>query len=427
MSDTPLATIGTGAWRLAFALAFVHLVSSLDRHLLSLVLPLVKAELVLTDTQLGFLQGTAYVLPYAAAIVPAGMLVDRFDRSALILTALCVWTLGTAACALSQAYPQLVAARMLVGLGQAALVPAAVSLITDMFGPRRSGKPIAVFTSAATLGRGLALSGGGLLLAVILAARTPDWLQGLQPWRVLFLVSLAVNVAAIALFSVTRAPRRPHPPGAGGGKLKPVLVRHWASYLAYFGSAAVTILIIQVIAAWTPTILVRSFGASVAESGMIFGVIVVCVGPAGNLLGGAVLDRLAARGVVVAPAGVAAVSLLMAVAAGSAFCLAGSLGAAAGALAGATFTLGMATPASLVAIQQLTPSPLRGRMTGAFLLGVTLIALGIGPVLVGWLADHVFGGAAGLRRAVLAVLWTTGVPGVISAVVAGWLARSHRP
>ncbi|MAY30352.1 MAG: MFS transporter, partial [Aurantimonas sp.] len=117
------------AWNLALALAMVHLVSSLDRHLLSLVLSPIKTELGLSDTQLGFLHGTAYVLLYAAAIVPLGYLVDRFDRRRIIQAGILAWTVGTVACALAQSYPQLVLARMLVGLGQAALVPAATSLL----------------------------------------------------------------------------------------------------------------------------------------------------------------------------------------------------------------------------------------------------------------------------------------------------------
>lgn len=415
MSDTPVETVRVGAWQIAFALAFVHLVSSLDRHLLSLVLSMVKADMALSDTELGFLQGTAYVLPYAAAIIPAGMLVDRHNRSAIIFAALAIWTLGTAACALSETYPQLVAARMLVGLGQAALVPAATSLIADMFGPLRRGKPIALFTSAATFGRGMALFGGGSLLAFIVAA--PGWLHGLASWRVLFLVSLVANVAAIVLLSAVREPPRSLVE-QGGQALMPILAARWPIYLAYFGSAAATVLIVQVIAAWTPTILVRSFGLSVAQSGMVFGLVVLCVGPAGNVFGGIVLDRLAARGSLAAPARVAAVSLFAAVVAGSAFCLVGSLPAALAALAAATFTLAVATPAGLVAIQQLTPAPLRGRMTGSFILGVTLIALGIGPVLVGWLGEHMFGGSAGLRQAVLAVLCAAGLSGMVSALLA---------
>ena len=107
-----------GAWGLALALALVHLVAAMDRHLLALVLVPIQRELNLGDTQLGFLHGTAYVLLYAGAVVPAGALADRFDRRRIVMAALAVWSLGTLACALAPSFAALVGGRMIVGLGQ---------------------------------------------------------------------------------------------------------------------------------------------------------------------------------------------------------------------------------------------------------------------------------------------------------------------
>ena len=408
------------AWGLALALAMVHLVSSIDRHLLALVLTAIKGDLQLSDTQLGFLQGTAYVLLYAVAVIPAGMLVDRFDRRRIVMAALITWSLGTAFCALAGSFFELTLARMVVGLGQAALVPAATSLIADGFGRGRMGRPIAVFTSAATFGRGLAFFAGGLFLAWLGVSATVPVFGAVHPWRLLFLSSLILNVVVLVLLAVLTAPQRG--PKRGKDRLRLCgLLADWRLYLAYFGCAAATILAVQVVAAWAPTLLVRSFGLSAAASGVLVGPIVICFGPAGNLLGGWSLDRLTARGLRAAPAIVVALALTLAMIAAPIVCLAASVLPAAAGLAALTFCLGAATPAGLVAIQQLTPPALRGRVTGGFILGVTLISLGIGPVMVGWLSDHVFAGPAALSDALLATLFVVGTLGVASALAAGRL------
>ena len=412
-------------WTTAVVLALAHLVSAFDRHVLSLVLPSIKAELHLTDTQLGFLHGTAYALAYGIGIVPAGFLVDRHNRARILLFALVTWTLGTGLCALAETYPQFVVARIVVGLGQAPLVPVAISLIADTFDETRRGKPIALFTSAATFGRGMALFGGGLVLTALATT------QGLAapglptPWRTLLLISLMLNAAVVAVFLSARISDPPRHRGSHAERalLLRDIASRWRPYLAYFANAAATILLVQTMAAWTPTIFVRSFGLSVAETGVMLGIIVLCCGPAGNVVGGAILDRLSAEGETDAAARLAFWSLLCMVVAGTGFCLVESLHWAIALMAATTFFLGMATPASLTAIQRLTPSPLRGRVTATFVLGVTLCSLGVGPVLVGWLSDHVYPGAAGLRHAVLAVLLVVGSAGMLASLVAGRLER----
>ncbi|MFY0733667.1 MULTISPECIES: MFS transporter [Aurantimonas] len=415
------------AWNLALALAMVHLVSSLDRHLLSLVLSPIKTELGLSDTQLGFLHGTAYVLLYAAAIVPLGYLVDRFDRRRIIQAGILAWTVGTVACALAQSYPQLVLARMLVGLGQAALVPAATSLLADSFAGRGIGKPIAVFTSAATFGRGLALLGGGVALGWIGLWGPGSPLASLAPWRTLLLLSLILNLVAFAwLSAMDETPRSqgnaPRPPGmfaAAAGR--------WGTYLAYLGASAAAILLVQVTAAWGPTLLVRGFDLTPAASGLLFGPIVVGFGPAGNVFGGWAIDALTRRGVRAPSAWAAIVALPAALFAGAVFCLSADLVVALCALAAITFCLGFTTPAGLVAIQRMTPPGLRGRATGLFVLIVTMVSLGLGPLTVGWFSDHVFTGPAGLRQAILAVLALGALLGTLSALQAARLERLAGP
>jgi len=412
---------GRASWYLALSLAAVHLVSSVDRHILTLVLSAIEREFGLTDTDLGFLHGTAYVLVYAIAIVPLGMLADRYDRRRILVGGLIIWTIGTAACGLSQSYGQLVAARMVVGLGQAALVPTAISLIAESFGARRMGRPIAAFTAASTLGRGVALIGGGLLLTLIVDSGMPP---ALAPWRALFLLSLVLNLVALAWVMTIKSDSRARGLVGVAPDLAKAVATRWPVYLAYFGGAVASITLVQIIAAWTPTILVRSFALSVAQSGMLFGPIVLGFGPAGNLAGGWLVDSLERRGVAGAAGLANALSLIAAIAAGSILCSAQSLPIAVPGLMATTFFLGMTTPTSLVGIQNLTPAAIRGRVTGVFVLCVTLVSLGAGPVAVGWLSDQVDDVTDGLRLAVLVAFWGIGCLGVLSAAVAQRLDRA---
>jgi MFS family permease len=415
---TPTGTLASTSWFLASALAMVHLVSSVDRHLLALVLSAVKADLLLSDAQLGFLHGTAYVILYALAIVPAGALADRFDRRKIIMFALVTWTIGTVACAVSQSFIELVFFRMLVGMGQAALVPSAMAMIAEAFGPARMGRPVALFTAAATVGRGLALLGGGLLLAWIVAGDVLPLLSQIAPWRAVLLASIALNLAALAVFAVTGTSRTPGNARKNTVPVAGLFRDRWPIYLAYLGGAVSSIMLVQIVAAWTPTILVRSFALTSSQSGILFGPVVLVFGPLGNLCAGWLLDHLERRAVAGGAGAINAVALIAAVLSASLFCLAGTLPLAVSGMAAMTFFLGMATPTGLVGIQKLSPSDARGRVTGAFLLCVTLMSLGIGPLAVGWLSDSVTGAEDGLRLAVLAAFICIGCVGTISACLA---------
>ncbi|MBC7282294.1 MFS transporter [Hoeflea sp.] len=402
-------------------MAAVHLVSSVDRHIVTLVLSAIEFEFKLTDTDLGFLHGTAYVLLYAVAIVPFGMLADRHDRRRIVIGGLIIWTIGTAACGLAQSYTQLVVARMVVGLGQAALVPTAISLIAESFGARRMGRPVAVFTAAATLGRGVALFGGGVLLALIINGGLPPLLA---PWRMLFLVSLSLNLMVLAWYCTTGPVPRAARSDVSTRDLLGIAASRWPVFLAYFGGAAASISLVQIIAAWTPTMLVRSFAFTASQSGLLFGPIVLCFGPAGNIVGGWFVDHLERRGVPGAPALANALFLIAAILAGSILCSAQTLPIAVTGLMATTFALGMTTPTGLVGIQNLTPTAIRGRVTGVFVLCVTLVSLGAGPVTVGWLSDQFHDAANGLRLAVLVTFWSIGCLGILSAIAAQRLDRA---
>src|ERR1700727_2485534 len=154
-----------GPYRSTLALLFGSYVAAfIDRGLVSVAAAPIKHDLHLSDTQLGLLNGTAFVALYCVCGIPLGWLADRGDRRALIAIGLFVWSAMTAACAVADSLGGFFLARVGVGLGEACLVPAGISLLGSVTPQRQLGRSMAVFLMGATVGNSIALLGGGWLL-----------------------------------------------------------------------------------------------------------------------------------------------------------------------------------------------------------------------------------------------------------------------
>src|SRR3979409_1563097 len=130
------------AWTVVAILIATAVLSYTDRQVLSLLVDPIRGDLSISDTQISLLLGTAFAVVYGIAGVPLGYLADRTSRRNLIFGGLLVWSVGTIACGLSQSVGQLFASRLVVGLGEAVLSPAAISLISDYFPPSRRGTAV---------------------------------------------------------------------------------------------------------------------------------------------------------------------------------------------------------------------------------------------------------------------------------------------
>ena len=140
------------AWALIALLFCAGIVSVIDRAVLNIVVDPVRHDLAISDEQIGLLQGLAFGLFYAFMGIPMGLLADRVARTRLIAGGIALWSLATIASGLAQSFGALFAARLMVGLGEAALGPAAISLIADLFAPDRRGRPLSIYM----MGQGLA-------------------------------------------------------------------------------------------------------------------------------------------------------------------------------------------------------------------------------------------------------------------------------
>ena len=164
------------AWYMVSLLTVAYIVSFVDRNILGLLIDPIKADLGLSDFQIGLLLGPAFAIFYATMGLPLGYLADRRRRTWIVAAGITLWSAATALSGLARNFGQLFMARMSVGVGEATLSPCAMSLISDSYPEERRGKPIAFYSSAISLGAGLAS-----LLVVMLLWRAvagkpyPDW------------------------------------------------------------------------------------------------------------------------------------------------------------------------------------------------------------------------------------------------------------
>ncbi len=418
------------AWYVVAVLMVAYAFSIVDRTGLGLLVQPIEADLHISDSQMGLLQGLAFAVFYSLFGLPLGLLADRFNRRALISGGIVVWSLATMACGLSSGFAGLFVARLGVGAGEATLNPAGTSMIADYFPPRERSKAYGVYAVGTSIGSGMAflLVAAAIGWANHLRIVLPHLFGALSAWKIVFLLLGAPGLVVGAIFALTiREPvRRELPAATPGGALASLGRQLSQAKGVYFGVIAGTVLnftAIYALIAWFPTYLIREHGMSAVEIGRLlgsFGVpcgIVSCLGSgwiaawldkrgradASVLvaLGGVVVFTLAGVAAALAPTGLQAVIL---------YCV-------------VSLATNCAAVSALTALNRITPNTLRGQVIAIFSLSTGLIAISVGPLSVGLLSDHVFGAAHGVGKALAVVLATTGVLG---AAVFAWTRTGYR-
>lgn len=401
----------------AYALAFV------DRQIMSLLVDDLRRDLAISDGQIGLLQGPAFGLFYALLGMPFGWLADRVTRVRLIAAGLLLWTAMTIFCGLAESFPMLFLARMGVGVGEAALVPAAVSLLADSFAPQRRALPLAIFTAGVSVGAGLALVLGGALVAysrggVADLPLVGGWLAARESWQtVLILAGTAGIPLGLIILCLPEPARRARSAGQGGADaLLPWLRRERRLLVPLLAGSSLLYLFSNAFAAWMPSLFIRAFGWQPAAVGLRLGVLILLCALAGNLASGAIATRLVRRGEAGGPLRTMILGAFVLLPAAVLGPLApGPLLAQVAVMAiyfGIALCFGVAT-AMFVAV---TPGALRGRMVALYLLLGNLIGLGLGPSSVGFVLDALLHDSARVGEALALIGCVSVVPGV-------WLLR----
>lgn len=424
--QTPVRSAPVYAWYVALLLATAHLVSFIDRYLMSLVMEPLKADLAISDTQLGLLQGTGFVILYTLVAVPLGRAADRVNRRNLIVAGIVIWSIATALCGLATSFGGLFAARIGVGFGEAALVPAAMSLLAAYFPRHQLGRAVSLFTTGASLGKSAALIGGGAVLAVLTIAGGLS-LGGttmLAPWQGTFVLMAIPGLVIAALMFTVREPAREAVSATvaepGIADAWRYVVQHRAAFFLHTGASALVVLTIQSIAAWAPSFYIRFFDLTPSQAGVAIGSVTLLAAPLGHLSGGALTDWFQKRSWRSPVAPVIVIGMAGAIPSVTLFVVSENLPLSLVAYGLLSFFITLAAPASLAGLQMLAPDRLRGILTSMFLAVVTLVGIGIGPALVGLCTD-LAGGPLELGKALM--ILTVGV----AAIAIGLALASQRP
>ena len=188
MNTAPRRNINS--WYVVGVLMAVYMIGFADRQILSLLVGPVKHSLGLIDSQIGILQGFAFVMLFALLGVPMGALADRYGRRRMLVAGLIVWCAFTAACGTALGFWSLFLCRVGVGLGESTISPCSLALICDYFPPQKRAFAISVFVSSGSIGVGLAFLLGGQLVDRVAQLPTASFLGALanDPWRIAFLL-----------------------------------------------------------------------------------------------------------------------------------------------------------------------------------------------------------------------------------------------
>jgi MFS family permease len=419
---------GAHKWYVAAVLCAAHTIAVIDRFIMVLVTEPVRAAMQLSDTQLGLLQGTGFAILYCGFAVPLGCVADVVNRRNLIMLGLALWSMATVGAAFATSFETLFAARILVGLGEACLVPAGMSLLAAYFPPAQLARGTAIFGLGANFGYGFAFLGGGAVLAGVQAAGglALPGLDPLVPWQALFFVAGVAAIPVLLLFLWMREPPRAHAvESAWRGQLASLregvgyLLGNMRAYAPFLVVGSCTATTGYALTSWSASLLVRLQGFTTAEAGQLIGIIGIVAGPMGTIAGGVLLDRLRARGVPGAPLLVMALGAVISLTTAAGLLAAPGVPLATLALVLFIFNSTLVLPSLYVGMQMLTPDRFRGVAASFNMMTYTLCGLGLGPTAVGLLSDSL-SGARGLGVAVVIV------EAVMAAIIIPVALRSRR-
>ncbi|SFF56686.1 Sugar phosphate permease [Fontimonas thermophila] len=370
-------------WFVVAILMIAYVFSFVDRQILNLLVGPIRADLGISDTQMSLLMGFSFAIFYTILGIPLARIADSRSRRGLIVAGLVVWSAMTAFCGLARHYWQLLLFRIGVGVGEAALSPAAYSMIADYFPPERRSTAMSVYSMGIFLGSGLAFLVGGLVVQYSVAQGIVvlPLLGEIRPWQTVFLIlGVAGVLFSFAFLLVREPPRQGVVAGQDSLPFSEVVSYLWAhrrAVLSHNVGFAMLALCSYGTTAWIPTYFVRSHGWTAAEIGIVFGLEVLVFASAGIIIGGRIADRWIRQGHSDAALRVGVLAGLITLIGGAGYLLAPSGTIAAVALVVPVFGLAMPFGAAPAALQEIVPNRMRGQTTAVYLFMTNMIGLGI--------------------------------------------------
>ena len=416
------------AWYSVAVLMLMYIFSFIDRTTISLIVEPMKRDLHISDTQIGMLQGLAFALLYTFLGLPIARLSDRYSRRGIIAAGVFIWSIMATLCGLARTAIQLFIARIGVGVGEAALSPAAYSIITDSFPRSKLGRAFGFYNIGITIGAGIAFLVGGIVVAAVShagASYTLPLFGEVRAWQMVFIVTGAPGIVLPLLLLTFREPLRrgllrPQTgAGASGVALKPplseVLEYIWANrgfYWRHFVALALLSMCGYCVAAWLPTAIIRAYGVSYGQVGKVLGVSTALMNSTGMLLAGILSDRLTRKGSKDAPIVVAALSGCGIAVFASLPTLMPTVTMVWVAIFVSGLTFNAYNGVGPMAVNQITPNQYRAQVSAVYLFVVNALGLGIGPTLVPLLNDYLFHDPLKIRYSLIIVVFCSAMTAI---------------
>ena len=415
------------AWYAVVVLTIAYIVSFLDRQLLALVVEDVKADLVLTDTQVSLLLGFAFALFYTTMGIPIGRLADKKSRKTIIGIGITCWCIMTAACGLAKNYTQIFLARVGVGVGEATLSPSSLSMISDYFPVEKRGRAMGFFNMGVSVGSGIALIVGGQIVAYV--AGSPQivlpFIGEIFAWQALFLYVGLPGLLVAALMTTVKEPSRKGKieiTSADGKSTDEISIPQtikflWKRHKAYgwlFLSMACSVLMGYAFLSWLPAMYIRTYQIGIGTVALWQGVAFLVGGPFGATMSGWLGDVLFKKWDKTAHVKLFAYSMIVMTLAAALVPLMPSYQLATLMFVPQIIMAAGQTALAPVAIINITPNQIRGQVIAIYFFVISMAGYTLGPTSVALLTDYVFQDEGLIRYSISIVALVAGTIGVFA-------------
>ena len=376
---------------------FAYTVAFIDRQILSLLIQPIKDDLGISDTQIGLLAGLAFAIFYSFIGIPIAKLADTKNRVTIISIGVALWTLMTALCGLTKTYFYLFLARIGVGVGEAALSPAAYSMIADYFPKEKLGRAIGVYVIGLYLGAGLAMLVGSAVISMVSSMPLIElpYYGAIQPWQLTFLlVSIPGILVLLLLLSIKEPKRINHLDTQTDDQtsFKEVLIYLWGLRKIFVNlniGICINGAVIAGFMVWIPEWLRRSFEINIVDAGIIYGLALLIFGSIGPFMGGWASDYLARKNYADAPMRTVLYAALLTIPFAILMPLAPNLFFAVILLCIVTFLFSVPQGLPPVVMQLIAPNHMRAQTTAIFMLFSNLFSYAFGAAIIAVITDYI--------------------------------------
>jgi MFS family permease len=378
---------------------------NIDRAIVGVLAEPIRATFAISDVQMGLLLGLAYSLLSGLLGLVLGTFVDRHVRRTVLAGSIILWSLATIMGGLSPGFGTFFVSRALVGLGEAALAPAAISLIADMFPAHRRGRALGGYYLGAVLGSALSSVIPGWIVGANLHLTLPLF-GTVVPWRSAFVLCGSIGpIVGLLLLTVKEPIRRGARNASGAPTMLGDKLRYMVRQRAVMGPLYLGICLYYLafigIGAWTAAFLTRNYHLTLADFSGKLGLMMLIAGGSGYIAGGLISDlavgkRQGGKLILLAILPIVALPCAFATFAPTAT---GALVA----LAALSFATPMLNVAMNGSIQELVPNDMRGFSYALLMVVAALPAGAGGPLAIAYVTEHVLGDPALIGHSFLIV------------------------